>query len=500
MNVDKLSPNRALAIALGYPKENGELLEELFNSRKGIYEGMAKSKDQVWNNIVLGFTVETAVRIHRAYGLVNAAFFEDDHENLLKLIKNSYKYVWNHVSKNAFPDVEELFEGIKKTRGCFPTTIEISNIVIVLNYLCRYLNKPLFDSELFAGLNRDLERTMIGVGLHHKFSSKTMHRDLESELKNFISKYRLPTKEISMEDLYESIVTNRISAEALQLGLRRQSAILKVLGIFEIDLAASYRFKRDELQDIYMNSFTMSKSLDLTEDENLDLIASLMYTKAILSDYQKSKRIVLSKDISGDSTDDSDNNPEITRLTSMLSKKDAQISELSLKISARESELVAEIDRLKRQLQLKEDIETELRAQIKAFEEVFDKAPEEVDKDFEIALKLNKDLKTILEELNDKLLVVVGGNPNWVKKMRNILPNIIYLDGNRVNYSLTFLNNVDFVFINTMSGSHTATRRVEDYLEGRGVPIGYLNTPTNLELSVREMAAVIGAREESMKR
>ncbi|GAB6152920.1 hypothetical protein JCM17380_16700 [Desulfosporosinus burensis] len=86
------------------------------------------------------------------------------------------------------------------------------------------------------------------------------------------------------------------------------------------------------------------------------------------------------------------------------------------------------------------------------------------------------DYSKALELLGKHNYVIAGGHPNLVKGLKEILPNLTYLDMDNLHKDLRFLDNQEAVFINTAYFSHAFYYKVMSRMEMNKTKLFYLRS------------------------
>ncbi len=103
---------------------------------------------------------------------------------------------------------------------------------------------------------------------------------------------------------------------------------------------------------------------------------------------------------------------------------------------------------------------------------------------------LSNSQKDLAEITRDFKIAVIGGTPEWRKKMTLACPNILALDGFNENLELKPLKNVKMAFFYTGFMNHKTYYRVIDFLRNLRRPVGYIGR-TNLDLVETEIVEQI---------
>ena len=92
-----------------------------------------------------------------------------------------------------------------------------------------------------------------------------------------------------------------------------------------------------------------------------------------------------------------------------------------------------------------------------------------------------------LSYLKEKRLALFGGHPNFLTKMKEVLPDIRILNPDEKNKNLSFVSNQTAVFVFTDYFNHGFYYRLVKSLPA-GLPLIYLNPTVNVEQTIQNMA------------
>ena len=92
-----------------------------------------------------------------------------------------------------------------------------------------------------------------------------------------------------------------------------------------------------------------------------------------------------------------------------------------------------------------------------------------------------------VELMQNKKIAILGGNPNWVSKIKQVFPNARYVAGNANNADLSFVNKMDYVFFNRTHGNHPFYWTLCNFMERNDVPFHMLNHSGSINRTISEM-------------
>ncbi len=94
--------------------------------------------------------------------------------------------------------------------------------------------------------------------------------------------------------------------------------------------------------------------------------------------------------------------------------------------------------------------------------------------------------KSLTNIIKNKRILIIGGIPEWRKKIKKKYDELLTLDGLKPNFDIRTLKNIDYIFFNVGSMNHATYYRVINYIRTNSIPFGYIGR-TNTELIESEM-------------
>lgn len=95
-----------------------------------------------------------------------------------------------------------------------------------------------------------------------------------------------------------------------------------------------------------------------------------------------------------------------------------------------------------------------------------------------------------LNKLHQVKAIIIGGHEKWQTRMKELLPNFGFIHTDMVNFDLSVLSSVDYVFFYVNYLNHSIYYKTVDYIKGKNVNIGYLNQQ-NENLVLKEIERFI---------
>lgn len=107
---------------------------------------------------------------------------------------------------------------------------------------------------------------------------------------------------------------------------------------------------------------------------------------------------------------------------------------------------------------------------------------------------------TVQEEVDMEFLkkykaVLIGGHEKWQQRMKELLPNFIFIHPDQANFDTKILDSVDIIFIYVNYLNHGIYYRAMNAIEGKNVKVAYLNQQ-NEEMVLKNIYKEIKALEK----
>ena len=103
---------------------------------------------------------------------------------------------------------------------------------------------------------------------------------------------------------------------------------------------------------------------------------------------------------------------------------------------------------------------------------------------------INEDEDIDISLINNKKIVIIGGNINWIKKMKEKLCECIFICDDNKNNDLKFIKNSEIVLINT-NISHSLYYKIMNILNKSEVQYHYLYDTSNIDKSLKLIYDII---------
>ena len=271
---------------------------------------------------------------------------------------------------------------------------------------------------------------------------------LEENNKMFADKIHQTEYSSYLSLLFNSLKTTGLDKEVL-------SDMPVNIGMIESALLV---ISKCDIEDLYKNKNKINNMLKLK-------LLVMITNMSMLENYKLIKP-------SNFGDEEEDNLIEIEKLNEKLNEKDLEINRLKQKIEdlekSKEKQLLSVIqdlelsnktvNRLKKELEEAKENQEEF---IAMREYIYKNSVED-----EIAMTLDLDEISIEEKLNyinQRKIAIFGGHPNWVNKLKKLVPNAMYIDTNAMSSrKFTRLDRYDLLVICNLFISHGLSWKVSE--------------------------------------
>lgn len=504
-----------LLIAFGNSKLLRKEIEKVYATNKFEYYEAAQKAEIRKSKLIHTFPSAVTESILKAAGIYFWSFFNEDFKIIERFLKIGFGRVFEYTAKSEkifLPGfMPFLFKTTKEVHKF--SEQELADMYSVLYWLCLVSGKPCELGNLADDTRLSIDRTYYGnVGQNGDFL-KSLTEKYKVNIKNLKQIYCPDTKKQKKKSLdllfyhiteKEALNIPAISSKALHERKKLEPLLIKMgiskyiytfsklINLMGIDCSALEQIEmtNNEYNQLFALFYLSQEDYGIPQSERDIFLVSAIYMKALIKEYQETRQVHLANAHEENYFDTIMLKKEIDEKERALRKEEtcykSENDSLKAKIDQLQAEaLVADREaiRLKREIEESEFNKKELLAlrefmfgqstdassDIAAEPEVFDKA---------------------LNSLKTKSCAVIGGHPNWVKKMKEILPNYTYIDVDSLNKDLKYLEKKDIVFINTDYNSHGLYYKIVSQLENSSTKLHFTGG-TSVQSSIMAMAKAL---------
>ena len=458
--------------ALGGCKRAYDDIDKLYQTKRYQFYKTATKHELYNHQIVTGGSLLQEEYCKKILGIIAYALSHEDEELLLKveqIIEKGFPWTCLYVKNHLKVDISEFISAYKKkfhgVMDDFNNPVE-SHFAILM-FLSLIHEKEIIQNESYD----DVAQMFIGMAEHYKDGNST----------------RISTDKITQED--------KVKIKDLKKLIYKKYGVIKnydnLNKIEKIDNSAipkfeqcSFLFDFESLSSIsiFDNVEFGEQDIDkilwlyvLSGDDLFDLekaltfLVSNMYILYLIKAYKQVKEMYFA------------NNKEtmyveLDGLESRLKVVEAERNaiEKNFKESLSEIELLRrENERLKVELEEEKRNRQELNA-LRAFIFALDEREE------------YSSVNIPLEELKSFKAVLIGGHEKWQQKMKEYLPNFVFIRTDNLNFDVKLLDGVKVIYVFTNYLSHAIYYRLMSAIENKDVKVVYLQNQ-NEELVLKEV-------------
>lgn len=262
------------------------------------------------------------------------------------------------------------------------------------------------------------------------------------------------------------------------------------LGVSDRALVSQSSITEEELNQIFAMYYLCKEENALSEAERDIYLIAALYIFALIKEYQNTRQVYLANVREENYLDTIKIKKQIDEQKRLLInekiKYTSEIEQLKAKVELLQNESSRwerKATRLKQEL---ENVESNKKELIVLREFIFNQQ-----QNVSILLEDEPDLfQKSLELLAQKKCSVIGGHPNWIKKLKDILPHFTYLNSDSIHRDFKFLDNQELVFINIDYISHALYYKVMSEFEKNKAKVCLIRG-TSFQSSITEMGKLI---------
>ncbi|SEF52447.1 hypothetical protein SAMN04487919_101470 [Bacillus sp. ok061] len=513
-----------LIIALGTAKHVHDLVDSCHDEREQEYYEAYRRSGFYIPKLHNGYTVSNQQRIKKVVGMLQWAIDNEDDTNIIKLMKKGYRLAYNYVLQKKDSVILHEFLNDKYRKNFAKNTYEdsytfsqmhyISYVSVVMYSTIRQNKELVINSMLKETLGEmvggdsmkfpitimeaisDVEECykneeIVKLFNEYEIAFKQKNHVLEDIIGYLTDKEKRIFKKLHSQDMEQADFDYKVARQGKMKFHSMVSAWVQYMGINYKDLKMNIVFSKEDLVRLFATYTFFKKEFSIRDDKYKDIIIfSFLNIWAISKEYEYTKNKYL-EDIKEEYYEElSSIKNELLLQTEQLATKQAetqdkqQVIEEENKLLREENEaLKRKIKRHEQQLQEVKQNSTELLA---LRELLFDLENKEETLQCR-NLHIEEQYEDRLQYLNSKKCAIVGGHPDWQNKIKKDISSFLFINVDEKGRNLSFLNNMDAVFIKTTYLNHSLYYKVINAVNMSGVPIFYLNRTDNIELTINEI-------------
>lgn len=500
-----------LIVALGGNPFLHSYIDELYMERRWEYYELYKNGDISKDMLIPMHVTHNEEKMKQAAGIVEWCYKHNDFEKVYRLIKKGYKFSYQYVQQQGNKPISfDQFElAFMRKRGGVENVTDLSLFYAscIVLYLCNKENKAYnFGSygKMMIQAMKDLEIGIIAYEIRFAKEYRDKHKE---EVSALFALYGIPRnmKEMSIGKFLELFIERQMAelgsknpfinaAQARSIVFREGiskyigsiSNWIKVHRINEMDLTESVIITKDDVEVIFLD-FLIAKqknSNNLTDNDRDLYIVSTLYLKTIINVYLETKKLYLDDSQEQHYLEVQEKEKSIKQKELDFNKQEAELKERSKLQDDRISGLEEELKKTQRALQI---AQSELEKREDNAKEVASLREYVYELNNEAPIQQEVKEEELVERIQRRKVAVIGGDQNWIKKMREILPEVKFVEIESINRDLSYVDNLDAVFVYWSIFKHNFYKKFIKQMAQNDTQLYYLSRTTNAELVLREM-------------
>jgi len=439
--------------ALGNNRKIYKDIDRLYQTNKYEFYKAAKEHELYNHQIVTEGSLIQEEYCKKILGIIAGAKDEKTHTELDKIIRKGYRWTYIYVENHATIKISRYLNSfIKKHNGA----IDDSGIPLDFH----------FNIMIFLSLN--FQREIIRDEDFNKYISELKfrwdHYQNEQSARVSLDKVEPETKNKIKElksAIFKRYGTFRNFDEMLSRQFEKQNLeqcafLFDYENLSSISIFEDIKFTDKDLDEILYLYILSTEKPDITEATKY--LIAYMYIKYLIKAYKQVKKMYF------------ENNKETMYIE--LEGLEKSLNSTTEKLFLAKQSL----SELQRSYELLEKENKRLKAEL----EEEKKNREELNSLREFIFQLDKEEEFIEESINPEIfnnykVVVLGGHEKWQQRMKELLPNFIFIHPDNLNFDTRILDDIDVVFVYVNYLNHSIYHKTMGAIEGKGVRVEYLN-------------------------
>lgn len=474
--VDYIFSNISLGIAenKGIRKE----VDKIYNSDQlKYYNALINSSCANYVAIKQG-NFENELYARKVLGIFLVAESDDCIRNkIIKLLKKYYPVVYDSVRKYD----KEILKNKYIKMDIITRNLEAKFDAAIYLYLAVYISADKVDHGFVTSILSDVEEFEFRSLINQNVKEELERYKLEiQEIKSLIK------REYGTISNYRDIISNR------NIDIRNLGDFLEDLfAVNQIDINHIFlEYNFVNIDKIILSYYRATK--DKNPDKIISSIISGIFIQMLINEYKTMRKSYIENsnepleyklkysenNLSFLETENNGLKTKINELNNEIRNKDKKLTyELNNLNNIHKQELHKIENRIK-ELENKLIEEENLRKEIEALREYeLSLAEENNTEDLNINL---------YEYLQNKKIIIIGGDKEWRRRFRIKYPEIRTLNGFNENFDISVLNNCDYIFFYTKYMNHSTFHKAMSYIKINKCEFGYIGK-TNINLVEQEI-------------
>lgn len=459
-----------LCEAWGQNKKIYKDIDRLYQKRKYEFYKLAKKHELYNHQIITEGSLLQEEYSKKALGiLLYQREYPEDEEiisDIDKIVEKGWPYVFTYVVNfNTISFYDFMQRLIKKNKGIENLTDdELNTNLTMLMVMALSMNKNIVKDKFYNDTLLNFQLRMEHYSEDHPSRislKKATPENIESinNLKKAIFNKIGPVKDYAtlLEYLHGRPRYERI---AFLFDYERVSS----------SILYSIEFTEKDIDEILFAYILCTRSTEIDIDDVIDYYVSSIYTRGLIKAYKAVKQHYFK------------NNKETMYLE--MECLERRIQDLSNENRFYQARLKTVEEKLAEAEKKIAKLEAELEKERQKDEELNSLREFMFSLDSEVEYKESSAID--MDKLKQVKAVIIGGHNKWQQRMKELLPNFIFIHTDMLNFDLSVLDDIEYVFFYINYLNHAMYYRVIDYVKGTDIKIRYINRQ-NEEMVIREI-------------
>lgn len=487
-----------------------EEIDRIYNHDKLRFYGLYKNSSYFNCPVFSRYTIYNEEAMKKVAGILVHDATEKTNLYTYMLIKKGYRHVWNYIKGRKNIVAEEFANYMIKRKGGLLEISEYEMLfdTVVLFFLCTEEDIPLnLNSPYGETIIRALKQINLGCSSEMKNYSSDAMEKYQEKVEALYLHYGIDfRKEITAENLLEKIINKDIlnlvkEKDIYNTPLEARGDVfhyatskyigafsgwVKSLGIDETDITRMCKLTRADVSEIFLEYFISQEKNKIEEKNKNVFIMACLFIKVLTYEYKRTKDKYINNLHDDFFYDISKMKDDVERREKDIKEKEAEFVSAKDKLQQENCNLMEEIKRLQKQ---NETYKKELESIQNNNKEVF--ALREYLFSLQGAMSdviiEEADMQKMIDIINAKKCVILGGSPNWLNKIKEVLPSVITITTDKLSLDMKFIDNAEFVMLNTATMSHAFYMKVMSKVAKANAKLVYLNSNSNIKMSIKNI-------------
>lgn len=442
--------------ALGSNKHIYKDIDNLYQRYKYEFYKAAKESEWYEHPIFKEGSLLQEEYCKKVLGIL-AADIDDDtvYQDFMKLIQKGFRWTYEYVNKRFSVDVDEYTRAFtKKYHGATDDKgIGIEQHFCILLFLALNMQKKVIENEVHQRFI-----SLLYTRLQHSTGDEKIRMSydrLKPEDIERVQKLKQKLfKEYGKIRNFDELLAKQFDGSKKDMF----TFLFDFENLSSVSIFRDLKFTERDIDEILCLYTVIREDNELDVDEALQFLIPGIYIKYLLKAYKQVKEMYFRNNKETMFVELEGLERELRKANEKLAEAQRGLSELQ-KIHGL---LQKENERLKIELaeaQRNKNELNSLREFLFSLDQKEEYQAEEID----------------FDELKKYKAIVIGGHERWQQRMKEYLPNFIFIHPDQLNFDIRLLDGIDIVFVYPNYLNHSMYYKLMAAIEGKDIKIVYIN-------------------------